>query len=79
MEKIICQLIDELVNSIYLLDVKKIDEQFIVLLDRLDEYTTQRRDIAWNEILMEIQKAYMQKDYVRMSDELLYSLKEKIA
>ena len=74
MEKIICQQIDDLVDSIYLLDVKKVDQQFIVLLDQLDKYISQRTDISWNEILLNIQEAYMHKNYVRLSDLLLYQL-----
>ena len=74
MEKIICQQIDDLVDSIYLLDVKKVDEQFIALLDQLDKYISQRTDISWNEILLNIQEAYMHKNYVRLSDLLLYQL-----
>ena len=74
MEKIICQQIDDLVDSIYLLDVKKVDQQFIALLDQLDKYISQRTDISWNEILLNIQEAYMHKNYVRLSDLLLYKL-----
>lgn len=74
MEKIICQQIDDLVDSIYLLDVKKVDQQFIALLDQLDKYISQRTDISWNEILLNIQEAYMHKNYVRLSDLLLYQL-----
>lgn len=74
MEKIICQQIDDLVDSIYLLDVKKVDQQFIALLDQLDKYISQRTDISWNEILLNIQEAYMHRNYVRLSDLLLYQL-----
>jgi hypothetical protein len=74
LEKIICQQIDDLVDSIYLLDVKKVDQQFIALLDQLDKYISQRTDISWNEILLNIQEAYMHKNYVRLSDLLLYQL-----
>ena len=74
MEKIICQQIDDLVDSIYLLDVKKVDQQFIALLDQLDKYISKRTDISWNEILLNIQEAYMHKNYVRLSDLLLYQL-----
>ena len=74
MEKIICQQIDDLVDSIYLLDVKKVDQQFIALLDQLDKYISQRTDISWNEILLNIQETYMHKNYVRLSDLLLYQL-----
>ena len=74
MEKITCQQIDDLVDSIYLLDVKKVDQQFIALLDQLDKYISQRTDISWNEILLNIQEAYMHKNYVRLSDLLLYQL-----
>lgn len=74
MEKIICQQIDDLVDSIYLLDVKKVDQQFIALLDQLGKYISQRTDISWNEILLNIQEAYMHKNYVRLSDLLLYQL-----
>ena len=69
-----CQQIDDLVDSIYLLDVKKVDQQFIALLDQLDKYISQRTDISWNEILLNIQEAYMHKNYVRLSDLLLYQL-----
>lgn len=74
MEKIICQQIDDLVDSIYLLDVKKVDQQFIALLDQLDKHISQRTDISWNGILLNIQEAYMHKNYVRLSDLLLYQL-----
>lgn len=74
----IYSLIDELVDAIYSLETGKIDKLFIKLLDELETYIEDHPKNNWNDILVKIQIAYVQKNYVRLSDLMLYELKNYI-
>ena len=75
MEQQICETIDCLVEAIYRLELKKIDNTFVQLLDELGEYIGQRTSGVWDTLLLNIQDSYVRKDYVRFADILLYELK----
>lgn len=68
--------IDALVNEIYTVDQNKIDEKFInffgVLEGAIGEGLFSEQDV--NPVLTRMQEAYIHKDYIRMSDILLYEL-----
>ena len=68
--------IDALVNEIYTVDQNKIDEKFINFLGALEgaigEGLFSEQDV--NPVLTRMQEAYIHKDYIRMSDILLYEL-----
>lgn len=68
--------IDALANEIYTVDQNKIDEKFInflgVLEGAIGEGLFSEQDV--NPVLTRMQEAYIHKDYIRMSDILLYEL-----
>ena len=68
--------IEALVNEIYTVDQKQIDEQFISFLGALEIVIEKgmfvEQDI--NQVLTKIQEAYIHKDYIRMSDIIQYEL-----
>ena len=68
--------IDALANEIYTVDQNKIDEKFInflgVLEGAIGEGLLSEQDV--NPVLTRMQEAYIHKDYIRMSDILLYEL-----
>ena len=75
MEKQICETIDCLVEAIYHLEMKRLDNTFVQLLDELEEYIMQKPSGIWEELLLHMQDSYIRKDYVRFADILLYKLK----
>lgn len=67
--------IDDLVEAVYKLEKSKIDERFVHMLDALDVYISNDERQGWDAMLMELQTSYINKNYVRFSDILLYDLK----
>lgn len=74
MESELQSVIEKMVKSIYRLETNKIQGQFIELLDRLENFLTQYPKKEINSILLMLQEAYIRKDYVFLSDILLYDL-----
>ena len=70
--------IDCVVKMIYKMDQKEIDRSFVEMLDGLVQYINERSTDKINGVLLEIQEAYMKKDYICMADLLLYELKTNI-
>lgn len=70
--------IDELVGAIYKVEQKQIDAKFIQMLDGLDAYIKAHQQSGWDALLMELQTAYVNKNYVQFADILLYDLKPLI-
>lgn len=75
MREQILETIDTLVKAIYKLETNKIDATFIALIDQLQTYISSRPDVDWGSVLLAIQDSYVNKDYVRFADTLLYDLK----
>lgn len=71
-------LIDQVVKVIYQMDQKEIDRSFVEMLDGLAQYIDENSMDRINGTLLEIQEAYMKKNYVCMADLLLYELKTAI-
>lgn len=67
--------IDNLVKSIYELSTKEIENGFIQLLDSIEPLVSAEMEIGWNTLLINIQEAYVNKNYVELADVLLYKLK----
>lgn len=67
--------IDNLVKSIYELSTKEIENGFIQLLDSIEPLVSAEMEIDWNTLLINIQEAYVNKNYVELADVLLYKLK----
>lgn len=67
--------IDNLVKSIYELSTKEIETGFIQLLDSIEPLVSSEVGIDWNTLLINIQEAYVNKNYVELADLLLYELK----
>lgn len=67
--------IDNLVKSIYELSTKEIETGFIQLLDSIEPLVSADVGIDWNTLLINIQEAYVNKNYVELADLLLYELK----
>lgn len=76
-EKVINK-IDQLVKMIYQMNQKEIDRSFIEMLDGLGKYIGVNSMDKVDGILLEIQEAYIKKNYVCMADLLLYELKAVI-
>lgn len=74
MESELQNVIEKMVKSIYRLETNKIQGQFIELLDRLENFLSQYPKKEINSILLMLQEAYIRKDYVFLSDILLYDL-----
>lgn len=74
--------IEQLVQTIYTPDQVDIDGKFLQFLEALEQYmiaAVQGTEIAeWNENLLKVQSAYVVKDYVTLSDVLLYEIKDKV-
>lgn len=70
--------IEQLVGAIYKLEMKKIDAEFIGLLDNIESYVELHPDENWNGVLLHIQESYVKKDYVELADALLYELKPRL-
>lgn len=74
--------IDEIVQTIYTPDQVNLDGKFIELLEAIEVCANvgilgeHIPDI--NQVLLKVQSAYMIKDYVTLSDILLYEIKEKL-
>lgn len=68
--------VEEMVNEIYTVDQNQIDEKFIAFLGALERAVGigafGQRDV--NKVLNKVQEAYVHKDYIRLSDILLYEL-----
>ena len=60
------------------MDQKEIDRSFVEMLDGLAQYIDENSMDRINGTLLEIQEAYMKKNYVCMADLLLYELKTAI-
>ncbi len=67
--------IDNLVKSIYELSTKEIETGFIQMLDNIEPLVSTEVGIDWNTLLINIQEAYVNKNYVELADLLLYELK----
>ena len=67
--------IEELVEVIYRLEQNQIDKKFIELLNGLEEYIAMHQEYQWDSVLLEMQTAYANRNYVRFADLLLYELK----
>ena len=78
MKEQILETIESLVKAIYRLEINQIDEQFIKLIDQLQNFINSRPELDWDSVLLAIQDSYMNKDYVRFADTLLYDLKPYI-
>lgn len=74
MEETIKKNVAQLLESIYKLEIKKMDEEFIQLINSIEEYISTYSDKGWNTVLLNMQDAYSKKDYVRFADILLYEL-----
>lgn len=75
MEKKISDTIDCLVEAIYRLEIKNIDNTVVQLLDELGEYIGQRTSEMWDTLLLNMHDSYVRRDYVLFADILLYELK----
>lgn len=78
MRKAVLQQIDKLVIIIYSIDKAGLDKAFIDLIDmlmKLIEEESFADCIELNQILLELQNAYVKKDLVDLADVLQYSLK----
>ena len=83
MEKeILIKTIDEFVHAIYTPDQVNIDGKFIQFLEAIEvcvnKGVLEEKMPDINQVLMKVQSAYMIKDYVTLSDLLLYEIKESI-
>ena len=80
-EKLI-QTIEEMVQAIYTPDQVDIDGKFVHFLEAIEVYANTgvlgEKIPNINQILLEVQSVYMIKDYVTLSDILLYEIKEKL-
>lgn len=80
-EKLI-KTIDEIVQTIYTPDQVNIDGKFIQFLEAIEIYANtgvlEEKVPNINQVLLKVQSAYAIKDYVTLSDLLLYEIKEKI-
>lgn len=70
--------IDDVVDAIYKLEIKKIDAKFVELLDGLDSFIRENPDEKWDNVVIALQNAYIKKDYVEFADVLLYDIKPLI-
>ena len=74
--------IDEIVQTIYTPDQVNIDGKFIQFLEAIEIYANtgvlEEKVQNINQVLLKVQSAYAIKDYVTLSDLLLYEIKEKI-
>lgn len=74
--------IDEIVQTIYTPDQVNIDGKFIQFLEAIEVYANtgvlEEKVPNINQVLLKVQSAYAIKDYVTLSDLLLYEIKEKI-
>ena len=77
MTKKVAEAVERLVDEIYTVDQKEISECFVCFLNALEEMlgTEQCGINHVNEILINLQEAYLHKDYIRMSDILLEKLR----
>ena len=74
--------IDEIVQTIYTPDQVNIYGKFIQFLEAIEIYANtgvlEEKVPNINQVLLKVQSAYAIKDYVTLSDLLLYEIKEKI-
>ena len=71
--------IDEIVQTIYTPDQVNIDGKFIQFLEAIEVYANtgvlEEKVPNINQVLLKVQSAYAIKDYVTLSDLLLYEIK----
>lgn len=78
--KSILEKMDMLIQTIYSPDQTEIDKKFLDFLESLDDYVKvigKNEDSIYN-ILKQIELAYSIKDYIALSDFILYGLKPQI-
>lgn len=78
MRESILQQIDKMIVIIYSIDKVGLDQAFVDLIDmllKLIEEESFASCVELNQILLELQNAYMKKDLVDLADALQYSLK----
>ena len=69
------QVIDEIVEVIYRLEIKEIEKKIVDLLDGLELHIKENPNKEWDEVVINLQNAYVKKDYVELADILLYDMK----
>lgn len=70
--------IDTLIEILYSVDKNDIDKNFMELIEsllQLVEVENLAGNLEFNQILMELQNAYVKKDLVELADVLSYRLK----
>lgn len=74
--------IEQLVDSIYDVDQIDLDKKFIEFLDSMENYILyiekENQDFSMNQELLMLQEAYLKRDYIQLSDIILYDIKEKL-
>ena len=81
MEDNIIKLSEDIVDIIYTPDQEGVNEAFIRLLDLLMSFLSQGRiPEGWeiNQELLDMQNAFVKKDYGELADVLHYDLRNKI-
>lgn len=68
--------VKNVVEIIYTPDKNNFEQEFMKLLDILDGEIEDSTEMQ--KILLDIQEAYMKKDYVQLADILLYKLNSKV-
>ena len=78
MVKKVLEKIDELVKELHTPDQDKVNEKYLEFIDALgvflDEMGKRGYMVALSEDLNQIQQAMTMKDYIRLSDILLYTI-----
>lgn len=79
MQKKVIMAIDELVKEIYTLEQADLNQKFLNMIDSMDEFIQRMGEQGYlvdlTVELNSIQNAFMKKDFVQLSDYLLYQLK----
>lgn len=77
----IIELLENLVDIIYTPDQEGLNEAFIRLMDVLMNFLSQENlpgELDINQELLDIQNAFVKKDYGELADVLHYDLRRKI-
>lgn len=78
MLELVLEKIDNLIEILYSVDKNGIDENFMELIEVLLQLVEAEKltgNVEFNQILMELQNAYVKKDLVELADVLKYRLK----